>query len=331
MVSDRIALPDFLMPYKSGGVNPASDAAETAMWDWLSAWDLIPSPAARRRVAGSRPVGMYAMWCPSADVETLALLSEFTAWAFIVDDQFDIESPDPQRCLATIAKLTSVFDDAGPPTGVLATSFLDLWQRLCRGRSQGWQQAVRDAIRGWWWSYYVESLRLATQRLPELADYRVHRRVSVAIYMLLDLSEIAYGIDLPLSVRRLPAMVELRDAITEHMGLINDIHSLPADEAVGYLYNAVLLAEHHHGCDRRAALAMVNAMLTDCIHRMDAAAAGVLDELDAAGIVGQARVDTLHTLRDYRRYVRANFDFHYETPRYTSPPIEALVHGQLLG
>ncbi|MFD7847705.1 hypothetical protein ACFV4K_32865 [Nocardia sp. NPDC059764] len=330
MVSERIILPDFYMPYPPEGTNPRARAAESTMWEWLVNLDLVPEELSRRRVAGSRPVEMYSMWCPDADVESLALLAEFTAWAFIVDDQFDIEMPDPRRCLATIQRLETGFDLDGTPSGVLATGFQDLWRRLCRGRSPQWRRAVRAEIVEWWWSYYTESVRTITRDLPQLDEYRTHRQISVAIYMLLDLSEITYGIDLPDTVRQLPAMKTLRAAVTEHMGLINDVHSLPADEAVGYAYNAVLLAEYHLGCTRTHALRVVNEMLTDCILRIGRMEEALAEELDVLGVTGQARDDTLHTLEDYRRYVRANFDFHYRAPRYTSPPIEALAHGQLL-
>ncbi|MFE3701203.1 terpene synthase family protein, partial [Nocardia tengchongensis] len=189
---------------------------------------------------------------------------------------------------------------------------------------------VRAEILEWWWSYYTESVRTITRDLPKLDEYRTHRQISVAIYMLLDLSEITYGIDLPDAVRQLPALKTLRAAVTEHMGLINDVHSLPADEAVGYAYNAVLLAEYHFGCTRAHALRVVNELLTDCIVRIGHLEEALAEELDVLGIAGQTRADIMHTLEDYRRYVRANFDFHYRAPRYTSPPIEALEHGQLL-
>ncbi|MVU78181.1 hypothetical protein GPX89_13110 [Nocardia sp. ET3-3] len=330
MLFDRAVLPDFYMPYRPEGVNPRVAAAEAMMWRWLESWDLVPSESARRRVMATRPADMYALWCPEVGVETLGLLSQFAAWAFIVDDQFDIELPDPKRCLETIGRLEVGFQATGMTTGVLAGSLRDLWRRLCYGRSQPWRNGVRAEMQEWLWSYYTESIRTVTGELPTLDEYRTHRQVSVGIYMLLDLSEIAYGFELPDPIRRLPALKSLRAAVTDHMGLINDIHSLQADEAVGYKYNAVLLAEHYGVHPRTDAIEAVNDMLTDGIQRIHRLEGSLMRELDVLGVTEQEREDTIHTLGDYRRYLRANFDFHYRAPRYTSPPAEALEHGGLL-
>lgn len=329
-----LELPSFFMPFRDEGVNPAADEAETEMWAWLESSALLPTPAARRRVERTRPALMYARWCPQAAPEVLALLTQYLAWAFIVDDQFDIQTPDPQRCLDTISALDAVFApadcSADQPPGPLVTAFADLWQRLSPGRSAGWRQAFRSEVRAWWWTYYREAVGTITRHLPNLEEYRAHRKDGVALYMFMDISEIASGCDLTPSVRHLPAVRNLRDAAEEHMGLYNDIHSLPSDEATGYPYNAVLLLEHHQHT-RQQALQAVNDMLTACIHRMLAAKQQLSAELAASQVTGQAHSDAMRTADDYTRYVRANFDYHYQAPRYTSPPEQALENaGELL-
>ncbi|MFF4603437.1 terpene synthase family protein [Streptomyces sp. NPDC001339] len=326
-----LELPTFYMPFRDQGLNPAAGEAEAAMWAWLESNGLLPTPADRHRVERTRPASMYARWCPQAAPEVLSLLTQYLAWAFIVDDQFDIHAPDPHRCRDVITALDAVFDGpghiSGQPSGPLVEAFADLWQRLSAGRSAGWCQAFRADVRAWWCTYYREAVGSSTGQLPQLEEYRAHRREGVGLYMFMDISEIASGLDLAPEVRHLPAVRDLRDAAEEHMGLYNDIYSLPSDEAVGYLYNAVLLLEHHHQHPRRQAMRIVNDMLTACIHRMCAAQQRLPAELDAARITGQARADALRTTDDYLRYVRANFDYHHQTPRYTNPPERALEHG----
>ncbi|MFJ8314194.1 MULTISPECIES: hypothetical protein [unclassified Streptomyces] len=109
-----LELPELFMPFRDEGVNPAADEAEATMWAWLESSALLPTPAARRRVERTRPALMYARWCPQAAPEVLALLTQYLAWAFIVDDQFDIQAPNPQRCLDTISALDAVFDHTEP-------------------------------------------------------------------------------------------------------------------------------------------------------------------------------------------------------------------------
>ncbi|NKY85328.1 terpene synthase family protein [Nocardia veterana] len=317
---------EFYMPFDSEGVNPAESAAEQAMWAWLERYDLVPSGPTRRRVHRTRPARMYALWCPYADVNALGLLSRFTAWAFIVDDQFDIERPDPARTLATITALEEVFEPEAAPAGVLAVAFADLWTDLCAGRSSQWRHAVRTEISAWLWTYYTESIGRLTGHYPDLDDYRAHRRDSVALYVFLDISEIAEGVDPGSAARGLPALRRLREAAVEHMGLFNDILSVDSDEASDYLYNSVLLAERQ-GRTRAQAIELVDDMLTRCVRRMLTAIDQLPAELDAAGLSGRERSDILTTATNYTRYVRANFDYHYQAARYTSAPREALEHG----
>ncbi|MFI6869485.1 terpene synthase family protein [Nocardia sp. NPDC050406] len=318
--------PEFFMPFEPAGSNPAEREAEAAMWAWLEAYDLVPTELTRRRMRRTRPARMYALWCPTANAEELALLSQYTAWAFIVDDQFDIEIPDPARTLHTIATLNAVYD-GGQPSGVLAVAFADLWRRLCAGRSGDWREAVRAEIRAWLWTYYTESIGRIAGHLPDLDVYRAHRRDSVALFVFLDISERAEGVDLCPAARQLPAMRLLREAAVEHMGLLNDVLSVESDEASNYLYNSVLLAELHFDYTRAQACEYVNHLLTQLVHRMTAAIERLPAELEVAGITGGDRDDTLATAENYTVYVRANLDYHYQAARYTSAPVEALEHG----
>ncbi|WP_067821329.1 terpene synthase family protein [Nocardia inohanensis] len=318
---------DFFMPFEPEGLNSAEAAAEAGMWEWLEKFDLIPTQPTRRRVERTRPARMYALWTPRAGISELTLLTRFTAWAFIVDDQFDIEIPDPRRTLAAITAIEAVFESGTDPAGVLAVAFADLWQQLTEGRSAHWCEAVRSKIRAWLWTYYTESVGRLSGNLPDLNAYRAHRRDGVALFVFLDISELADGVDLPAGARHLPAMRGLREAAVEHMGLFNDVLSVASDEASGYLYNSVLLAEYHHGHSRSEALALVDGMLTECVERMRDALERLPVELADAGIIGSERDETLATAHNYTIYVRANHDYHYQAARYTSAPVVALEHG----
>ncbi|MVU82746.1 hypothetical protein GPX89_36620 [Nocardia sp. ET3-3] len=318
---------EFFMPFDAAGLNPAEPVAEAGMWSWLEAHDLVPTELTRRRMERTRPARMYALWCPRAAAEELTLLSQYTAWAFIVDDQFDIEIPEPARCLDAITAIEAVLDGTATPSGVLAVAFADLWERLCRGRSTAWRESVRGEIRDWLWTYYTESVGRLSGNLPDLETYRAHRRDGVALFVFLDISERAEGVDLSAAVRHLPSMRSLREAAVEHMGLFNDVLSVASDEASGYLYNSVLLAQYHYGHSRARAQQLVNDMLSECVQRMIDAVQRLPTELNDAGITGGEYKDTLVTAQNYTDYVRANHDYHYQAARYTSAPAEALEHG----
>ena len=319
-------LPKVFMPFPPAGFNPHASQAEAAMWAWLETCGLLPTEAARRRVERTRPALMYAQWCPTAAPDVLALLTQYLAWAFIVDDEFDIRTPDPARCIATVTALDTVFDPHRSAKGnsPLVEAFADLWSRLSLGRSEGWRKAFRSEVRAWLWTYYREAVGHLTGHLPDMDAYRAHRRDGVALYMFMDISEIASGVDLPESVRQLAAFRDLRDAAEEHMGLYNDICSIDSDERVGYRYNAVLLLEDNQDFTREQAVDAVNSMLTACLQRFHLAMEQFPVQLQTAGIQGRTYADAVRTAEDYARYVRANFDYHQQTPRYTSVPDVAL-------
>lgn len=326
----RPPLPNVFMPFPPAGSNPHAPQAEAAMWAWLETCGLLPTEAARLRVERTRPALMYAQWCPTAEPDVLALLTQYLAWAFMVDDEFDIRSPDPARCIATVTALDLVFDPHRRAAGSdpLVDAFADLWRRLSLGRSEGWRKAFRSEVRAWLWTYYREAVGHLTGHLPDIDAYRSHRRDGVALYMFMDISEIASGVDLPESVRQLAAFRDLRDAAEEHMGLYNDICSLDSDERVGYRYNAALLLQDNQDLTREQAVDAVNDMLTACLQRFHTAMEQLPIQMETAGIQGQTYADAVRTAEDYARYVRANFDYHQQTPRYSSAP-EVALEGML--
>jgi (+)-beta-caryophyllene/(+)-caryolan-1-ol synthase len=308
------------MPFPEISPNPALATAESGMWRWIDEIGLSPSPAARRHMVRTRPALTMALYHPDADEFTLELSAQYTAWAFTVDDEFD-DGPaglDPGLCARSIRTLTDVFD-GGQPRGVLAVALEDLWRRLAQGRSDAWCRSFHNGAVAWLATYYVEAIERKTGTLPNLHDFVPHRRDSVGETAFLDMCELVHGIDLPDEVRMLPSFVALRAASCDHMGLLNDIHSVEKDEKSGYRHNAVFVVQQERGCDLTTAVEVVNELVTGAVLRMITAAGKLPAELAAAGVGRDLATAATIVAGAYRDLVRGDFDFHFLVDRYTAP------------
>jgi (+)-beta-caryophyllene/(+)-caryolan-1-ol synthase len=313
-------MPVFHMPFPEVRTNPALAAAEAGMWRWIDEIGLSPSPAARRHMIRTRPALTMALYHPAADESTLELAAQYTAWAFTVDDEFDDGAAglDPGFCARSIETLIDVLHGR-QPKGVLAVALDDLWRRLAHGRSRAWRTSFRDGAIAWLTTYYVEAVERRTATLPSLQEFIPHRRNSVGETAFLDMCELVHDADLPDEVRRLPSFVALRNAACDHMGLINDIHSVDKDLKAGYRHNAVFVARQQQDCDLTTAVELVNDLVTGAVLRMIAATDDLPGELAAAGIGSKLGADAMTCAQAYRDLVRGDYDFHFLVDRYTAP------------
>ncbi|MEI5102783.1 terpene synthase family protein [Streptomyces sp. PmtG] len=318
---DRIALPSFHMPFDKTGRNPAAPEAHTRMWEWVDGYGLCPTPLSRRWLLRTAPDDCMAWYYPTLDGDSLTLFSEFCAWAFIVDDEFDdgASGRDPRACEAAVHSLLAVLHGSGPARGRLAEAAADLWDRLTPGRSASWIRTFRQDITAWLWTYYGETVDRLGRRLPAIDAFREHRRDAVGEPMFLDLCEIAARADLTDSVRFILAFRELRNAAAEQIGLYNDIWSATKERAVAYHHNSVSILAANDPQRLQDAAHAANAMVTDCVHRMVDAVRDLPAQLQAAGLDPGTRAAALATAEAYRVMVRGNYDYHYAVPRYTEP------------
>ncbi|MEV6420805.1 hypothetical protein [Streptomyces sp. NPDC051662] len=317
---------DLSMPFPENEVGATVELAAADMWQWLERFELCPTLPTIDHLRRTRPEIITALYIPAADGETLPYLSEWMAWFFIVDDQFDhsgSEGQDAQRCARDIDSLLRVIDTGAHSAPALSNglprahaALSDLWQRLPSHLSPNWRTVFRDHIREWLWSDYAEMVDRASERLPALWEYREHRRDNVGNFMLLDLCEIAAGFEVTELTRRLPCMINLRRSAVEHTGIINDIRSVEKERANGDHRNTVLLIEQNHRIAVDSALKVAGGFANECIDRMNTARRELPSQLAAAGITGVERGRALTIADHYLSLVRGNFDYHEQTERF---------------
>ncbi|MFJ4964211.1 terpene synthase family protein [Streptomyces sp. NPDC088729] len=321
------------MPFPSAGCHPGLAETRRAAWQWAESEGLILSAPSRKRMIRTRPELWISLIFPKASQRHLDLFCQWLFWAFLVDDEFD-DGPagrDPGMCGSAIARLVDVFDGA-PPHGPMERALAGLRDRTCGDRSPHWRRQFRRDTAAWLWTYYAEAVERAAGQVPSRADFARHRRDSVAMQPFLDLHEITAGIDLPESARSLPAYIALRNAVTDHSGLCNDICSFEKEAALGYEHNAVRLIQRDRRSTLQEAVDEAGIQLARIAERVQRAERELTEEIDAAGITGSTRAALERCVRDYRGLVRGDFDYHARAERYTRPDlVERDGHASLSG
>ncbi|MEU3568089.1 terpene synthase family protein [Kitasatospora sp. NPDC036755] len=313
-------LPRFFMPFPQVKPNPGQQAAVAPLWEWIDTFGLFTSESSRSPLEQLRIDLISARYHPYAAPESMPLLTQFMAWAWSVDEQFD-DGPagrDAPWCRRSVQGILDAFDGR-PCDQPLEAAAADLWPRLSEGRSRRWRANFLSWATGWLWTYYTETLDRATSRYQSPAEYRLHRELSSAEHLFFLLSEAAAGIDLPESVHRLPALRGMRSASAQHQGLFNDVISLNKERPVGYVHNAVALTAHHERVGVGEACERVNALLTECIEQFVTAERQLPAQPAAAGIDDDLAGQGLAMARAYRAHTRGNFDWHFEVTRYAGP------------
>lgn len=317
----------FYMPFAERPITQDLKLAESEMWSWLDRFELCPSSSASQHLRRTRPELITALYIPAADKLTLPYLSQWMAWFFVIDDQFDHSGPSGRnghRCAETIRSILDVIEHESAfssPVDMQALprahrALADLWNRLPLHLSALWRDSFREHIRSWLWSDYAETVDRATGRLPALWEYREHRRDNVGNHMLLDLCEVTAPAELAEKARRLPSMENLRKAAIEHTGIINDIRSLEKERANGDHRNVVLLIEHSDGLLTEEAIRQAVDISSECVERMLAAHGQLSGQLSAIEISGADQQNALGIAEQYLALVRGNFDYHYQTSRF---------------
>ncbi|MFF2964374.1 terpene synthase family protein [Streptomyces sp. NPDC057963] len=310
------------MPFQSAGCNPGIEETGKAAWEWAESNGLALAPTARKKMIRTRPELWISLIFPTASQQHLDLFCQWLFWAFLVDDEFD-DGPagrDPRMCEAAIDRLVTVLD-GGPPRGAMERALAGLRTQTYRDRSARWIRQFRRDTVAWLWTYYAEAVERAAGQVPTRAEFVRHRRDSVAMQPFLDLHEITAEIDLPESARSLPAYIALRNAVTDHSGLCNDICSFEKEALLGYEHNAVRLIQRELGLTLQEAVDEAGAQLAEIVERVQRAEKELIEEIEAAGIHDRTRAALEQCVRDYRGLVRGDFDYHARAERYTRPDL----------
>ncbi|MFJ8471135.1 hypothetical protein [Kitasatospora sp. NPDC094011] len=279
----------FTLPF-GAATGPDADAARHRSLHWCRRQRLVEDPVDELRLLQWDFAGLMAGWNPRASGEQLDLTVDAVVVAALLNDHIDDHIDDPvhgplagpladrpDRIAALCAELSTVIATAGRPpaaAGPLVRAFADVWRRLADGASPGWLERTGQHWQ-WYLGAHLQEARQRAQhhahhharhparrRVPTRAEYAELRRRSGPVPAMIDLSQKAYGFELP---RRLATDVVVRrmlDLTADVVGALGDVHSVERDESRGDLHNLVPVIEHELNCGRAEALQEIQSMIT---------------------------------------------------------------------
>jgi (+)-beta-caryophyllene/(+)-caryolan-1-ol synthase len=306
------------MPFPSHEPNPARKGADENMWAFIDKHDICPAAVDRKRMRATESVLCMALYHPRADAHRFQVLCQWLGWAYITDDTTDNPpaSREPRTAADVILPMTAVLDGR-PATTPLARALADVHATIIAGRSTGWQTEFILATKRWLWAAYAHSVYSAAQQTPTVTGYLASIHGDTSGYpMALALCEYADGVDLPETVRKLPAWITMHRAAADYMGLVNDLHSAHYEGPDGWLFNTALLMAAEHRTDMGSAIRDTVSLANG---RLDAFCEA-RNSLEAQLRVTQDDTSCALALRvadSYADMMRGNLDWHTRADRYT--------------
>ncbi|WP_225858863.1 terpene synthase family protein [Streptomyces albicerus] len=312
--------PDIRSPFPQR-INPHAEKTRIQLAEWVRSTGLVHREAARERFDRADFGWFAAAVYPTADAPQLDLMAEWFAWLFLVDDQLDDGrfGRSPNRMRETVNQMRAVLeghgrcDAAGPVLPTAVASLADLWERTAPQAAPEWH---RRFVR-----HLEECLRTAavweagnriSGTVPSEETYIANRRHTGAIYVCMDLIEIAERISLPDAVHTSPEFTSALDAACNVVCWTNDVFSLAKERSRGEVHNLVHLVGHHRGLDQRAARDHVCTVIAAETDLFLVAEAKVLTAFP------DQTADLVPYTAGMRTWMRGNLDWSRRTKRYHS-------------
>jgi Terpene synthase family 2, C-terminal metal binding len=293
--------------------SPHEPIARAHVLDWVTANALVPDAATADRFREADFPGFVAATYPEADPCALALVTDWFAWLFLLDDTLD-DGPtgrDGALANALMSALAGVIASRSEgAVGIpLADALTDLWLRTTAVATPGWiDRFVGHMVAGIAAAEWETANRTA-ERVPTPSRYVEQRRHTGAIYVCMDLIDIVRGLDVGPDLYDGELLQQSLDAACDVVCWTNDLYSLDKETRLGEYHNLVSVVAHHHGLRRPAAVAHVAHRVVMRLEQYSSA-----ERLLLAEVEDRATVEPL--LDGMRSWMRGNYDWSRCTRRY---------------
>jgi hypothetical protein len=250
------ALPQWPLPLSST-VNPAAAQAIARTVAWQESLGLIASNTPWNSLIGLRPVELAARGYPRADLDTLTLASEWTAWFFHIDDLFDegVTGTDIELSQLATGTLRTLLHNPrsrnkknhcglpGPATDAL----LDLLRRTREIMTPVQFRRFISHLTDYAEALAAEAVNRVARAVLDVDSYCALRRNTGPALPLLDLIENSEGIRLPTNFYISPEYEQLLNITADVASWINDLFSVEKEEARGDCHNFLLVVKRANG------------------------------------------------------------------------------------
>ncbi|MFD7499514.1 hypothetical protein [Streptomyces sp. NPDC059850] len=240
------------LPFPPPSHNPLQDRILPPTLEWGRRVALIGSTAAENRLRRGGYAAMIALWAPTiVDLPRLSLLTDWTLWYGVLDDQIDEASAGlhPDRLaelFQTLRRITHHDNPEPAPAGPTTTALADLWHRTTPGTPFFWQQRLREDLS----SILTGSLRAATHRATQ-APMDIATCVQVGnatrgMRLLHDLQHRIHNLYLPDIVHATTPYQTMLTAVENYTSINNDLVSYEREAAFGELQNLAIILQRTH-------------------------------------------------------------------------------------
>jgi hypothetical protein len=308
-----IPFPPRISPYVSY-VRPRTIA-------WVREHDLVRSYRAERQLLSwDLPYAAARTYPNAAAPDDMLKIANFFALGFLFDDQADYRSPDSvDRFTRVVHEMIAI--PLRPPNTPLALAcpatraLHELWQRMTDEMSPRWCDRFAIDYGHFQAANAYEASLSARGEIPDLATYTGLRRITVGILYSLDQTEWAGRYELPARVTVHPLFTALREATTDTVAWMNDIHSHERETRRQDPHNLLTVLAHHHMTTTQAvdkATEMTYAALRR-FTRLRGRIPAMLDELR----LDDAQRHAVHeSVAGMENWIRGNHDWARVSGRY---------------
>lgn len=323
----------FTIPFEAS-VSPYLEQARIRHLVWVRDRELVHSDAGMHEYVSWDLPQAVARTYPYANADDQFMFMNWFSLAFLFDDQFDAAIPQRPDRVAEVARemITVPFRPAGSAPDLvcpITLAWAEVWAWMSDGTSGTWQ----DRFAANWARFlaaHTAEVRLgAAGAVLDLDTYRALRRNTVGIPHSLDAIERSRRFEVPAQIQAHPLMRRLREAATDTIAYMNDIHSLEREERRGDPHNLVVVLRGRLDCSREAAIREAVRMTyeqLDTFMTLQAYMPRICKELALCDTESDAVEMSVEGMRNW---IRGNYDWALSSGRYAAPVPgpDGRVHG----
>jgi (+)-beta-caryophyllene/(+)-caryolan-1-ol synthase len=238
-----IKVPEFDLPFASK-IHPDRDSLLEQTSQWAVATGLVPDQAAAARLRRSGIMSVGPRLVPGASTGAACLTCDWTAFLFVIDDEFDDGAElggQPELARAAIEDVIGSFRGQAPGhaarfphmAGINAAA-ADLGRRFeAQPASTAWLARFRRQAEDHIWSKVTEAQHRAAGGSLDVPSYVALRRITSGAYVYSELVEMTAQAPVIERVRESSAWGRMLDAAADAWLGIQDICSCAKEVAAG--------------------------------------------------------------------------------------------------
>lgn len=303
-------------------LNPGVEAARRHTLGWLHGYGMLCGEAATAEYDALRLDRLMAYFYPDADADELALATDFNAWFFLFDDQFDGPLGQcPEAVAHFVDRVVRTMDDAPDllpeePDSPLVAGYRDIWQRITEGTPRAWQLRFKGHWERYLSAYHWEAQNRTRKGVLPLEQYLKGRRDSIGVQPCLDFAERCGGYVLPRELHGRPPLAELRRLTAEAVIFVNDIVSVDKELAAGDVNNSVIILHRSTGCTLDQAVRRIARTASARVEQFQELTGVLPATLKELGMPADVHDHVAHYVASMRHLISGNLVWSRETPRY---------------